>query len=183
VTTRELIHLADREPMALAGLFVAVPAIAWICGQLHKPGEGGNTPWKYAYSVLVYLTCLPGVFAGVLTGYALFFSRENLMDVSILVYILPIVSMVVTLVLTRKRVDFDQVPGFDGLSGLMVMIACSFGIVLAIEKTRIWIVFGGSVAMLMGLAIGIFALIKWGTYMFFRNRNEPKKDMPRIPGL
>lgn len=169
--------------MALAGLFVAIPVIAWLCGLLHKSGEGGITPWKYVYSVLVYLTCLPGIFAGVLTGYALFFSRENLMDVSILVYILPVNSMVVTLVLIRKRVDFDQVPGFDRLSGLMVMIACSFGIALAVEKTRIWIVFGGSVAMLMGLAMGIFALVKWGSYMLFRNRNEPRKAMPKIPGL
>jgi hypothetical protein len=183
VTTREIIHLAGRQPMALAGLFVALPVIAWLCGQLHKPDEGGNPPWKYVYSALVYLTCLPGIFAGVLTCYTLFFNHENLLDVSILVYILPIISMVVTLVLIRKRVNFDQVPGFDRLSGLMVMIACSFSIALAIEKTRIWVVFGGSVAMLIGLAVGIFVLIKWGTYPLFRSRNEPKKDMPKIPGL
>jgi len=62
---------------------------AWWCGRLHRPGEGAGAPYKYAYSVLVYLSCLPGVFAGVLTAYALFFTKENLLDVSLLVNILP----------------------------------------------------------------------------------------------
>jgi len=82
------------------------------------------------------------MFAGVLTAYALFFTKENLLDVSIVVYLLPIISMVVTLVLIRKNVSFEDVPGFERLSGLMVMIACSFAIALVIQKTRIWIIFG-----------------------------------------
>ena len=89
------------------------------------------------------------MFAGVLTAYALFFTKENLLDVSIVVYLLPIVSMVVTLVLIRKNVSFEDVPGFERLSGLMVMIACSFAIALVIQKTRIWIVFGGSIDRLI----------------------------------
>ncbi|MDB6066877.1 MAG: hypothetical protein JWR26_3085 [Pedosphaera sp.] len=183
MTTRELIHVADREPWVLAGVFVAAPVAAWLCGQVHKPGEGGKGPYKYVYSGLVYLTCLPGMFAGVLTAYTMFFSKENLLDVSLLVYILPIVSMIVTLVLIRKNVSFDEVPGFDRLSGLMVMIGCSFAIALAIEKTRIFIFFGGSIERLFALAIGIFALIKWGMYMLFRGRNEPRKDAPKLTGL
>jgi hypothetical protein len=183
VTTRELTQMADHQPLALAGVFVALPVVAWLCGRLHRPGEGGKAPYRFAYSVLVYLSCLPGVFAGVLTAYALFFTRENLLDVSLLVYILPIVSMIVTLVLIRKRVSFDEVPGFDRLSGLMVMIGCSFAIALVIQKTRIFIFFGGSIERLLGLAIGVFALLKWGTYMLFRSPAEPKKDAPKISGF
>ncbi|MDB6123387.1 MAG: hypothetical protein JWQ71_2380 [Pedosphaera sp.] len=183
MTTRELIQASDRQPAVLAGLFIAVPVVAFLCGRLHKPGNGGNAPYKYIYSVLVYLTCLPGIFAAMLTAYALFFSRENMLDVNLLIYILPVISMVVTLVLIRKRVSFDQVPGFDRLSGLMVMIACTFGIILALDKTRIFVFFGGSVEWLIAAAVGIFALIKWGTYMLFRNREEPKKEIPKIPGF
>ncbi len=183
MTTRELIHLLDRQPAALAGVFVAVPVLAWLCGRLHQPGEGGRSPYKYIYTLLVYAACLPGMFAGVLTAYALFFSKENLMDVSLLVYILPIVSMVATLVLVRKSVTFEEVPGFDRLSGLMAMLGCSFAIALAIEKTRIFLFFGGSVEWLVALGLGVFALLKWGTYMLFRNRNEPRKEAPKLPGL
>src|SRR5437868_10204781 len=113
--------------------------MAWLLGSAHVPNNGGNPPWKYYYSVLVYLTCVPGMFAGVLSAYALFFTRENLLDVSFSVYILPIISMIVTLVLIRKSVSFEAVPGFERLSALMIMIGCSFAIALAIQKTRIWI--------------------------------------------
>jgi hypothetical protein len=180
MTARELIHLSDGHPLVLASVFIFAPLAAWLCGRLHGTGDGASSPWKYCYSVLVYLTCVPGMFAGVLTAYALFFTRENLLDVSIVVYLLPIVSMVVTLVLIRKSVSFEDVPGFDRLSGLMVMIACSFAIALVIQKTRIWIIFGGSIDRLIALAIGVFAMLKWGTYMLFRSRDEPKQVRPSI---
>jgi hypothetical protein len=183
MTTRELVQFADHQPVVLAGAFVVVPVLAWLCGRLHQPGQGGQSPYKYVYAVLVYLTCLPGMFAGVLTAYALFFTKENLMDVSLLVYILPMVSMVVTLVLIHKQVDFEAVPGFDRLSGLMAMLGCSFAIALAVAKTRIFLFFGGSIEWLLALALGVFALLKWGTYTLFRNRDEPKKDAPKLPGM
>ncbi len=182
MTTRELIHGAGQHPVALLLAFVAPPVIAWLAGQSHGQEQGKLSPWKYLYSVLVYLVCVPGMFAGVITAYTLFFSHENLLDANLLVYFLPIASMVATLVLIRKNVSFDDVPGFDRLSGLMVMVACSFGIALAIERTRIFLFFGGSIAALLALAAGVFALLKWGTYMLFRRRDEPKQAPPKFPG-
>jgi hypothetical protein len=181
MTARELAQLADRHPLVLLGVFVVLPLAAWLCGRLHGRGRGGEAPWNYLYSVLVYIACVPGMCAGVLTAYALFFTRENLMDVSLAVFVAPIVSMVVTLILIRKNVSFDEVPGFDRISGLMVMIACSFAIALAVERTRIFLFFGGSIGKLFLLAAGVFALLKWGAYMLFRRREEPKQDLPKFP--
>jgi hypothetical protein len=182
MTTRELIQMAGAHWLVLLGLFALPPLAAWLCGVAHGKGNGANPPWKYLYSVLVYLSCVPGTFAAVLTAYTLFFSHENLLDVNPLVYFLPIISMVVTLVFIRKNVAFDLVPGFDRLSGLMVMIGCSFAIALAIQKTNIWIVFGGSIERLFILAAAVFALLKWGLYMLFRGRDEPKQEPPGFPG-
>jgi hypothetical protein len=183
MTTRELIHLADQHPLVLIAVFVFVPLAAWVFGRLHLRGNGAVSPWKYCYSALVYLTCVPGMFAGVLTAYALFFTGENLLDASVLVYLLPIVSMVLTLALIRKKVSFDDIPGFERLSGLMIMLACSFAIALAIQKTRIWLFFGGSIDRLILLAVGIFALLKWGAYTLFRGRDEPRVERPKFPGI
>jgi hypothetical protein len=182
MTTRELIHQADQHPVFLAAVFVALPLVAWGVGRLHERGRGGAAPWKYFYSVLVYLACVPGMFAGVITAYTLFFSGENLLDASLLVCFLPIASMVVTLVFISKKVGFDEVPGFDRLSGLMAMVACSFAIALAIQKTRLWVFFGGSIEWLFILAAGVFALLKWGTYALFCRRDEPKRAPPKFPG-
>ena len=117
-----------------------------------------------------------------MTAYSLFFTRSNLLDASLLIYFLPIVSMIVSLVFIRKNVDFNSVPGFDRLSGLMAMLGCSFVIALAIQKTNIWIFFGGSIEILLVMAVAIFALLKWGVYMLFRSRDEPRKSAPKFPG-
>jgi ABC-type transport system involved in cytochrome c biogenesis permease subunit len=114
------------QPALLVGLFVGLPVIAWLVGLMHPRGRGGGSPWKYVYSVLVYVACISGIFAATITAYTLFFSRGDLMEVNVLVYLLPVASMVATLVFVSKSVDFEEVPGFDRLSGLMVMIACSF---------------------------------------------------------
>jgi hypothetical protein len=183
MTTRDLIQLSSQHSVALAITFLIPPLAAWLLGRLHGPNRGGSAPWNYFYSVLVYLVCIPGMFASVLTAYTVFFSHENLLDVNPLVYFLPIVSMIVTLVFIRKTVSFDEVPGFDRLSGLMVMVGCSFGIALAIQKTNIWIFFGGSIERLFILAAGVFAFLKWGTHMLFRRRDEPKTERPKFPGV
>ena len=180
MTTREFIQVADRHPAILVAAFVVLPLLGWACGRLHGKDRGGAAPWKYIYSVLVYTACVPGLFAAVLTAYALFFTRENLLDASLLVYFLPIVSMVVTLVGIRKSVSFDEVPGFDRLSGLMVTIGLSFAVALAIDKTRIWLLFGGSIGMLFAVAVGVFAFLKWGVYTLFRGRNEPPRPRPDL---
>ncbi|MHB8834284.1 MAG: hypothetical protein ACYC9Y_01005 [Candidatus Methylomirabilia bacterium] len=183
MTIRDLIDLAGQHPLVLVVAFLAPPLAAWLLGLMHPRGQGGAAPWKYFSAVLVYLACVPGMFAGVITAYMLFFSRENLLDANLLVSFLPILSMVATLVFIRKNVTFDQVPGFDRLSGLMVMVGCSFAIALAIQKTNIWVFFGGSLEKLFILAAGVFALLKWGTYMLFRRSDEPAQKPPAPPRL
>jgi hypothetical protein len=180
MTIQDLIQMANGHLLALVIFFVAPPVLAWLCGLAHGRGHGGVSPWKYIYSVLVYMVCIPGLFSCVLTGYALFFQRANLTNVNVAIYFLPIISMVVTLIFIHKTVNFENVPGFDRISGLMAMIGCSFVIALAIDKTRIWLLFHGSIAMLFALAAGIFALLKWGAYMLFRRRDEPKQPAPKL---
>ena len=180
MTIRELVEWAGHNTIPLIAVLTAPPLLALLAGWAHGRGKGENAPWKYIYSVLVYAVCLPGNFAAVLTGYALFFTNENLLDANVLVYILPIASMVATLFLIRQNVDFARVPGFDRLSGLMVMIGIAFALALAVQRSRIWLVFGGSVQTVFLLALGLFALLKWGAYTFFRRREEPKVKPPSL---
>ena len=92
----------------------------------------------------------------------------------------PILSMVATLMLAARAVNLDEVPGFDRLWGLMVLLGVSFGIALAITKTRLWILFGGSILTLFLIAAFAFALLKWGAHLLFRRGDEPKKRVPSL---
>ena len=180
MTGRELVDLAGSNWIVLGSILGAPPLLALALGFVHKRGNGGNAPWKFVYSVVVYATCVPGMLSVVLTAYTLFFSRENLMDQDVLVYLAPIASMVATLMLVRKNVSFDAVPGFDRISGLMTMIGMTFAIILAIEKTRIFVVSFLPIGALIGICVFVFALIKWGAYMAFRGSHEPKKEPPSL---
>lgn len=178
MTARELAFILDERPWLMAVYFLGVPSMAWIMTIVHGRNKGSESPWKYFHSILVYLACVPGVFSAVLTGYVIFFTKENLLDANLLIHVVPIVSMFITLAIIRKSVSFEDIPGFDRLSGLMTMIAVTFILILGIYKTKIWLIFGGSVFVLAAIALGLFALMKWGAYTAFRSKNQPKLKAP-----
>jgi hypothetical protein len=173
VTARDLIELVGRHPSILAALFVLLPAAVVVLGALHGPGGGGRAPWRYLYAAIVYLACVPGVGAAVLTAYTLFFTRENLLDKNLLVYVMPIASMVLTLLLIRKRVPFDLVPGFHRIWGLMTLIAVTFVILLVIHKTFIGIFFVAPLAALVAIGAFLFGLLKWGSAALLGDKSDP----------
>jgi hypothetical protein len=173
VTARDLLELVGRHPLALAGLFVVLPAAVLVLGVLHGAGGGGRAPWRFFYAVIVYLACVPGIGAAVITAYTLFFTRENLLDKNLLVYVVPIVSMALTLLLIRKRVPFDDIPGFHRIWGLMTLIAVTFVILLVIHKTFIGIFFAAPIAALFTLGAFLFALLKWGSAALLGEKKDP----------
>ena len=71
-------------------------------------------------------------------------------------------KLTLTLLLARRNVDFDEVPGFDRLFGLMVVLAITFVLVLGIAKTRIWLFFGASIFTLALLVAVLIGLLMWG---------------------
>ena len=180
MTVQELIDQAVAHPFPIVGAFGGEIALAFLVGQIHGAGRGGAAPWKYVYAVLVYAACVPGVLATLLTAYTLFFLRADLLEVNVFVYFAPIIAMAVTLFLIHRRVDFDEIPGFDRLWGLITMIAVSFGIVFALSRMFFGLFFFGSIANLIAISAFVFALLKWGTYMAFRKRGAPKASPPTL---
>ncbi len=163
--------IADHALASILVLAIA-PVAALLWGFFHKSGEGKNAPWKYGYAVLVYLAAVPGMFAAVLLAYSLFFTRRDLLSVNAIAYFLPLISMAITLVLIRRRVSFDDVPGFGKLSGLMMMLGASFALALLIDKTRIFFGFFGTIDHLLLLVAGIFVLIKVGSRLAFGRKRR-----------
>ena len=58
-------------------------------------------------------------------------------DTNIFTQILPIVSMIITLWLVRKNVSFDDIPGFDKIGGLIMIISALIIFMWILEKTHI----------------------------------------------
>lgn len=149
--------IADN-PAYIIFYFTIIPVTALLAGWLGK-GEGHISPWKYLYSTLIYLVSVPGIFAVTLSIYFFLFERRSIMQTDVFVQILPIVSMIATLLIIRRNVRLEYIPGFDKLSGLITMITATLAIMWFIDRTRIiaftYIPFQYVILIFIGLLVAI----------------------------
>jgi len=118
-------------------LFVSLPLTAFLASIFGKD-EGAASPWKELYSALVYFTCVPGIFAITLNVYLFLFERQPINDINLYTQVLPIISMVLTLWLIKKNVRLDQIPGFEKLGGLIMILFALIVFMWILEKTHIF---------------------------------------------
>ena len=137
MTLGQFFNALSDNPSVVCFLFVAVPLTAFLASIFGKD-EGAVSPWKELYTILVYLTCIPGIFAITLNIYLFLFERQSIMDTNIYTQIMPILSMVLTLWLVRKNVKFEEIPGFDKIGGLITIIAALIIFMWILEKTHIY---------------------------------------------
>ena len=173
MTLRELFELLAQNPSILIFFFIACPLTAFLASWLGR-GEGHITPWKYLYSVLVYLICVPGIFAVTLNIYLFLFERQSIFNTDIWTQILPIISMVATLLLIRKNVTFDQVPGFGKLHGLMLIIAALLVLMFLLDRTHIFVI---TIVPFYQAFLFFMVLLGIAMYGWWRM----KKDTPETP--
>jgi hypothetical protein len=137
MTLRELFDYLSANPAVMLMYFIGIPFTAFLAGILGK-GEGHLSPWKYLYSTLIYLVCVPGIFAAALAVYLFLFQRGgNIFNVNLLTQVLPIASMIVTLGIIRRNAPFDSIPGFNRLSGLMMMIFSVFVLMYFLDRLHL----------------------------------------------
>ncbi len=136
MTLQDCFDLLSANPTIIIFFFCAVPLTAVLACELDR-GDSHISPWKYLYATLVYLVSIPGLFAVVLNIYLIVFEGRSIMRINIFTQILPILSMLLTLYIIKKNVDLDQIPGFDKLSGLMLIIFAFMAIFWILDKTRI----------------------------------------------
>ncbi len=139
MTLQEFFNLLSDNPFFVLAYFILIPVAALIAGVLGK-GEGHLSPWTYFYAVLIYLVCVPGIFSITLNAYLFLFENRPVLSTNIYTQILPIISMVVTLFLIRKNTILDYIPGFDKLSGLLMLIFVVLSLMWVLDKTRIFVV-------------------------------------------
>lgn len=169
MTLQELFDLAGEYPQQIIFIFALLPIAAYILPQFSQD-KSYNNPWKMIYSFLVYTACIPGVFAVTLTLYSFLFEQKSMLDVNLFVYFLPIVSMIITLMTLSNQLTIERIPGFDKLSGLIFIIAATFITLLVIQKTRIWVMFHGTMTSLVVIFIVLFIVFRVGWSRITRSR-------------
>ena len=136
MTLQELFELCGNRPWIILAYFLFIPFTALLASILGK-NEGHLSPWKYLYSALVYMVSIPGLFAVILNIYLFLFERRPIMETDIYSQILPILSMVGTLLLIKANVDLDEVPGFDRLTAFLMIVSIIMVIMWILDKTHL----------------------------------------------
>jgi hypothetical protein len=168
MTIEELIARMNDNATALFIFLAAAPLLALL---LNAVVTASNYPKgvNYGYSVALYMTCLPGICALLLTLYSFFFLRQNMLQVNIWVYFLPIVAMLVTLAIIRRKIPFDKIPGSQRITSFLLLIAVSFILTYLLQKTQIYIgIFAwmGMKSLLILFAVIFFVLYySWNKFM------------------
>src|SRR5687767_14363082 len=158
MTLGEFFTWTGENPVLLLSYFIGIPLIALLAGVFSK-GEGHLSPWKYLYSTLIYLVSIPGIFAVTLSVYLFLFERRSIMDTNMYTQVLPIFSMIATILIIKKQVNLDQVPGFDKLSGLIIIISSLICLMWIIDKTHIYsITFMPFYVVILILLAGFFVI-------------------------
>ena len=154
MTLQDFFDMLAANPTYLLFFFFILPVgallLGWISGQ-----DGYRSPWSYLYAGFLYLACVPGIFAITLSLYFFLFEKRPILETNVYTQILPVISMVLTILIIKRQVSLDLIPGFGKLSGLMLMIGAAMGILWFIDRTHIvaitFIPFGYVVLMFVGL--------------------------------
>lgn len=139
MTLKEFFDLLAGSPGYLLAFFLLIPFTAVLSCWLGK-GEGHETPWRYLYSALIYLSAIPGVFSVTLSIYLFLFEKQSIFQTDIYTQILPVLSMVITLFVISRNADLKTIPGFEKISGLVAMLTGVMAVMWLLEKTRIFAV-------------------------------------------
>jgi len=166
MTLTELFELISNNPVYILFFFIVIPLTALLSGILGK-NEGHLSPWKYLYSTLVYLICIPGIFSITLSIYMFLFERRSIMDTDIYTQVLPVLSMILTLFIIRKNVNLDEVPGFGKLSALVMIITATLGLMWFIDRTRIIVFSYLRFEMVLLIFAILLIVIRFGWYRIF----------------
>ncbi|MFT5164900.1 MAG: hypothetical protein ACI8P3_000123 [Saprospiraceae bacterium] len=177
MTLRELFELIGNNPAYVIGFFLFIPICALIAGFMGK-NEGHLSPWKYFYSTLVYMVCIPGIFAITLNIYMFLFDRGKALDTDIYFQILPIISMIITLLIIRNNVNLEKIPGFKNVSGLLVMIFAVFALMWGLDRTRIFVIaFVNIPFYFLGLIfIGLLLIVRFGWTRLMSPTNKQEEN-------
>ncbi|CAH0998849.1 hypothetical protein LEM8419_00164 [Neolewinella maritima] len=136
MTLNDFYAFAASHHSQVVFYFALVPFAALLAGFMERR-EGHLPPWNYLYSAMLYLVAIPAVFSVGLTAYRWLFERSSIMEADLVLQIVPVISLILTVLFIRRQVSLRALPGFGRLSGLVLLIAAGLILLWGIDRTRI----------------------------------------------
>jgi hypothetical protein len=158
---QDFFNWIGSNPKIVLFYFLCIPIFASLIGFLANE-KASSAPSLYLYSSLIYLVSIPGIFAMTLNIYLFLFERKSVFDANVYLQILPIFSMIATLIIIRNKVDLNLVPGFDRISGLITMITCAICFMWFLDRTHIYVFSYMPFWQVAAILIGLILIMRVG---------------------
>ena len=160
MTVNDFLAYLEQYQLWVAAGLLAIPVLCALLNQTQQKATE-RTGIHYIYSAAVFSTSIPGLFSAIILFYSLFFAKVNLLEVNMVLYFLPLITMVATLLVVKRRVGFDILPGFDRLAGLMILLGLTCLVLFLLYRLRFVIGFFGSMEQLLIFGAVIYGLVKY----------------------
>ncbi len=161
MTISEFFEATGDRPVLVFAYFGFMIIAAILSGILGK-GEGQDAPWKYLYSVIIYLVCIPGIFAIALNIYLFLFERKSVLDTNIYTQILPFIAMVITLLIIKANVALDKIPGFGKISGFLMILFATMSFMWFLDRVRLFVFSFLPIQYLGMIFLALFVILYFG---------------------
>lgn len=161
MTLGDLFLILNKNPVIVLFYFTSIPLSAFLAYMLGRD-DGHLSPWKYLYTVLVYLSTVPGLFAITLSIYYFLFENRSILDTDLIIQVVPVFSMVLTLWLIRLNVSFDLIPGAKKISGLILIIFIALSFMWIIDRMRFIVFTRMSFTTVIVILVAMIIGLRWG---------------------
>jgi hypothetical protein len=168
MTLRDIFDHVSANPAALLWFLLSIPLLTFLTRIWQDP----NTPpqqsqTRYIYAVLAYAAAIPGIFAFTLNLYTFLFERQSIWTMNLVTQVLPIITMVITLMIIKRSIPFEYVPAFGKLSGFVTLIFAAMGIMWFVDRLRIYAITYVPFQYIAIGFVGLLLLIRFGWKKMF----------------
>ncbi|WP_018693125.1 hypothetical protein [Algicola sagamiensis] len=171
MSINELIREASKFQTEVIIFFVALPVLTFLLLLVYKQKERHHIG-DYVLSILIYLVSIPGCFSFALVFYNLLILKGNILNVDLVIYFLPLISMLTVFGLIARKTDFLHLPGFGRLSGLLLMMVLTCIVLFVLHRMHFFVGFFASIESLAVIAIAIFILFKVAAAKIMGGKNK-----------
>lgn len=137
MTLQQFFNWVQDNPMMVLYYFMFLFLLTLILNSVAEQ-KGHLYPWSFIYSCIIFLVCIPGIFALTLNIYFFLFEKQSIMEADLLIQALPVLMMFVIIYFMKKNVDLDYIPGFDKLYVLMWIIGIVLSLMWVVDRTHLY---------------------------------------------
>lgn len=167
MTIGDFIKFLGENPSYVFIYFGFIVMTAFLAGVMGR-GEGNQSPWNYLYATLLYLVCIPGIFAVAFSVYLFLFERISIFNTDINTQVLPILSMIMTIFIVKQNADISLIPGFGRLSSLVTIMVAVLMMMFFLDRVRIYVFSSMSMQELLLVFIVFIVIVRFAWSRFVR---------------